>query len=75
VAFERINQTDEDGTLVFDLTEEDVAPGPHTVEIHADDGTGEPDPEKPRGAAETATVYQSTLTFDDQTVAGPHRGG
>jgi len=75
VDFERISEADEDGTLVFDLTDEDISPGQHTVEIHADDGTGAPDPTQPRGAAETATVFSSTLTFEDQTIEEPVEEG
>ena len=75
VAFERISEVDENGALVFDLSDEDVEPGEHTVEIHADNGEGEPDPEQPRGAAETATVFEGTIVFEDEVATEPIEEG
>jgi len=63
VDFERIGEA-EDGGLALNASE--AEPGEHTVEIHADDGDGSPDPAAPRGAAETATVFGAELVFDDQ---------
>ena len=67
VAFEPLSAAN-NGTLVFNLTGVDVTPGEHTVEIHAANESGDgPDPTQPRGVAETATVFQGAIEFQNQT--------